>query len=389
MNESSRPRVIVAHPGRQHSHRAAYALERAELLAGYWSGVPLGGLFSNDDRVSIPRSKLSGAPWAPGLRRLLEAVLPGRSRTWADFFANRLFDRWAARKLQSCRAEAVIGYEVGCANLFRQAKEQGIYAILDAASVHYRAQDRVRAFHESARLHRTIIEVKERELSLADYVIVASSVSLSTFIEGGVPRERIRIVPLGADLSLFTPAATSPGPTARFLFVGKISSTKGLDLLLEAFARVRKAASVRLRLVGPRRHPGSSIPSSIEVVRAKGAALAEEYRQADCLVVPSRFDGFAMVVAEALACGTPVIVSDRVGAKDLVEEGCNGWIVAAGDVDALTNRMLWCAKNLDQVRATRSACVHSVGKVSWEQYYVRFAAMMKNLLNASGCDILG
>src|SRR5262249_40563268 len=156
----------------------------------------------------------------------------------------------------------------------------------------------------------------------------------------GVAPERVHAVLLGADTSLFTPAPPETPPRSgdlRFLFCGATIQRKGFDLLLDAFARVRAAEpGVGLRIVGPRGDSfGLLEERSIAGISVSGLVgqreLAGELRQADCLVLPSRNDSYGMVVAEALACGLPVLVSEMVGAKTLVEPGQNGWIVPAGD----------------------------------------------------------
>jgi glycosyltransferase involved in cell wall biosynthesis len=86
------------------------------------------------------------------------------------------------------------------------------------------------------------------------------------------------------------------------------------------------------------------------------------------------------VVVEALACGTPVLVSEMVGAKDLVEEGVNGWVVPIGDVAALAERMRWCADNADVVRAMRPATRRSAQPATWESYHRRLVAFLNRQL---------
>jgi len=113
--------------------------------------------------------------------------------------------------------------------------------------------------------------------------------------------------------------------------------------------------------------------------------LATELRGADCLVLPSRNDSFGMVVAEALACGTPVIVSEMVGAKDLVEERVSGWIVPTEDADALAARMLRCARDPEALRAMAPAAREAAEAATWAAYHRRFAALIGSLLpEASG-----
>ena len=69
-------------------------------------------------------------------------------------------------------------------------------------------------------------------------------------------------------------------------------------------------------------------------------ALPGEYARADVLCVPSRYDGWGLVVPEGLATGLPVIATDRMGAAlEFVESGRNGWLVRAGDEEALLAAM--------------------------------------------------
>jgi glycosyltransferase involved in cell wall biosynthesis len=216
-----------------------------------------------------------------------------------------------------------------------------------------------------------------------------------------VPPARVHAVALGADLERFTPGSgteaaldTDPAGRAeprredalRFLFCGATIHRKGFDLLLDAFDRLVAAGlDVRLRVVGPRGDSAGLLPGRgggrIEVSGPVGQGeLVAELRRADCLVLPSRNDSYGMVVAEALACGLPVLVSEMVGAKQLVREGGNGWIVAAGDAGALAERMAWCARNPRAVRGMRQACRRSAEAAAWPAYHHRVAELLRGLI---------
>jgi glycosyltransferase involved in cell wall biosynthesis len=197
--------------------------------------------------------------------------------------------------------------------------------------------------------------------------------------------------PLGADTELFTPRAEGgPAPDGfTFLFAGASIHRKGFDLLLAAFAQVaRVAPDVCLRVVGPRGDaahlleslkgaPGSRV---VATGPTDQPGLAAELRRADCLVLPSRNDSYAMVVAEALAAGVPALVSEMVGAKDLLTEGKTGWVVPAGDVDALTAQMLWCAGHAAEVRAMRDACRRAAEGAAWPAYHARLAELVRRIV---------
>jgi len=145
--------------------------------------------------------------------------------------------------------------------------------------------------------------------------------------------------------------------------------------------------AARLRVVGPRGDAAGLLAGRDGArVTATGPVgqpeLAAELRRADCLVLPSRNDSYGMVVAEALACGLPVLVSDMVGAGELVTTGRNGWIVPAGDAAALAERMAWCVRHVATVRGMREQCRASAAAATWPAYHRRLAELLRAILPA-------
>jgi glycosyltransferase involved in cell wall biosynthesis len=396
-------RVLVTHPGRQHSHQAALALQKAGLLAGYWAGVPsleehgrlvplaLWRRLIPYAPVPLDPSRVRWAPWAPSLRRIGDR-LPGGAAREIDLAACRLFDRWAARRLPraqtSGQISAVIACEISALSTFRAARARGITTLLDAPSIHWAVQDRLHGTLDPPDLHRRIVRIKEEEIARADHILTVSELARQTYLEVGIPAEKVHAVPLGADLSLFRPDGTEEAPRDGFvfLFAGASIHRKGFDLLLVAFARVAaEMPDARLRVVGPRGDSAHLLESySALPIEATGPTdqrgLAAEFRRADCLVLPSRNDSYAMVVTEALAAGLPAIVSEMVGAKDLIREGKNGWIVPAGEAKPLAERMLACARDRETLRAMRGECRRSAEAATWEAYHERFAELMRRIV---------
>jgi glycosyltransferase involved in cell wall biosynthesis len=398
-------KILVTHPGRQHSHQAAVALEQAGMLAGYWSGVPavaaqarhvpswLRRRFDRYAPVPLDPRRLRWFPATPALRRLGDALLPHGGAARVDLLACRLFDRWAAAGLADAGADAVIACEISALATFRAARRLGIATILDAPSLHHDAQDRLHGTTDPPALHRRITRIKDREIALADQVLTVSGLARDTYLAAGMPAGRVHAVTLGADLELFTPAPATAASAGRdgkdgflFLFCGATIRRKGFDLLLAAFDRVAgEAPATRLRVIGPPGDAAGLLDGRIgERIAVAGPvsqpALAEELRRADCLVLPSRNDSYGMVVAEALACGLPVLISEMVGAKELVASGSNGWIVPAGDAAALAERMAWCVRHRDAVRAMRGACRRSVAAATWPAYHHRLVELLRSLV---------
>jgi glycosyltransferase involved in cell wall biosynthesis len=86
------------------------------------------------------------------------------------------------------------------------------------------------------------------------------------------------------------------------------------------------------------------------------------------LVLPSLLDGFGMVVSEALAHGLPVITTRNTGAADLIEPGINGWVIDAGNVEALAERLEHCIARPAELEAMREAAELSAARRPWSVY---------------------
>lgn len=144
----------------------------------------------------------------------------------------------------------------------------------------------------------------------------------------------------------------------NLLFVGRHDTQKGLDILLDAFAEVYKTRKdIDLYVVGASVRTGETTTSQQAGVIYSGWVNPEDidswYASADAIIVPSRWEGFGLVVAEAMRNGTPALVSNRGALPDLVEPG------KTGDVFDLTTKALAemlekCRKS--DLRAQREAC---------------------------------
>ena len=130
---------------------------------------------------------------------------------------------------------------------------------------------------------------------------------------------------------IFTPGGEQ---TDTFLFVGRLVGYKQPDLVVEAFAGLKE----RLLVVGDGRLGGQLRSRASENVTFLGnvdeQTLIELYRSARALVFPAEED-FGIAMAEAQACGTPVIALDRGGARDIVEHGRTGWLLPSATVEAV------------------------------------------------------
>lgn len=155
-------------------------------------------------------------------------------------------------------------------------------------------------------------------------------------------------LPYFSDLQRFKNSPGEERAERVFLFSGSLIARKGVDLLARAFVRLaHEVPNVRLRLVGAGELRGTleqtlrTVSDRVEFAGFRDwSELPSEYARADVLCVPSRYDGWGLVVPEGLAAGLPVIGTDRMGAAlEFVETGRNGWLIRAGDEDAIFNAM--------------------------------------------------
>jgi glycosyltransferase involved in cell wall biosynthesis len=165
------------------------------------------------------------------------------------------------------------------------------------------------------------------------------------------PGPRHFCIPYHCDLSAFTTSDRDGRERTplTFLFCGQMIQRKGVDLLLAAFERlVARSVDARLLLVGRE----ADLPRFLTAISPEARSrisyegfqppdrLPEYFARADVFVLPSRFDGWGVVVNQALGAGLPIISSDAVGAAlDLVEDGVNGLLRPAGDAIALQRAM--------------------------------------------------
>jgi glycosyltransferase involved in cell wall biosynthesis len=182
-----------------------------------------------------------------------------------------------------------------------------------------------------------------------DVVFVNSEEYRQNWIKRGFDPEKLEIFPRGLDTELFHPKRRDPeffekfaasNGAVRLLYVGRVSREKDLDLLADAYRRLRdEGLPVQLFVVGHGPYSeafAASLPEAVFTGYLRGEELARAYASADVFLFPSTTDTFGNVIIEAQASGVPVVVSDSGGPKELVQNNENGLITRSHDVDDFT-----------------------------------------------------
>jgi glycosyltransferase involved in cell wall biosynthesis len=398
-----KPRILVANPARQHSHQAALALLEAGFLGCYATGVP------------VSHSEL-GAPWRALVRRLstyeelpllrelarvnmvgtafnrlFARYLPGFVGGPIHYQTYRMFDHWVAGLIARDNFDAVIAYENSALYTFQAAKKIGAKCILDAASLHRVEADR-RVESGLPNVYKTQVDLrKDREVALADCIFTTSDLAAQSYRANICSEKLVKTIPLGVDTERFKPDAKyNSSHTAHqlfsFIFVGAGTARKGFDLILDSMERLlSEGLSVRLSVAGVIDRTLLSGRKRLQSnIREYGMVGHDELpsvlTSAQCLLLPSRFDAFGLVVPEAMACGVPVIVSDMVGAKELVDDGRDGFVVPVGNIEVLLDKMRWCVVNPGLLTKMSIAARVAAEQLSWAGYRQRLAAAVREVV---------
>ncbi|MBW3607991.1 MAG: glycosyltransferase [Actinobacteria bacterium] len=168
----------------------------------------------------------------------------------------------------------------------------------------------------------------------------------NVLVTAGLPAERITVVPNAVPPA---PPAGAPPPAARFVFSGRLTEDKGLDVLLDAAARLRGVARIAVLGTGRReqavraRVAAERLPVDV-LGHVSPARVGHELSRSTAAVLPSLwYENCPLAILEAAARGIPVVASDLGGMRELVEHRRTGLLVAAGDADALAGALLGLA----------------------------------------------
>ena len=395
------PKVVVSTPFRLHSHQQVYALQQRQYLQKYicstwhkpqnfpytyFKYLPkalqkkIDAFCAKRYYAPITADYVEQHAFCEVVRVLLNELTQNRLNKYLVDWQHKTHDAIAAKRIKKLRPDIIIGYEISCAKTFQAAKKMGITTILDLANVHYNFCTPLEKifdgndFNEKLTAH--INQRKEIEYQYSDYILCISSLARDSLLKNGIREEKIRLVNLGADLSIFRCKQQQQNSKFSMLFVGSVIKRKGIDILLQAVQELNLENS-ELTIIGATDH--NDILSKYNpnlfthIPFLSHTELVEHFHKAHVFILPSYLDSWGMVVNEAMACGTPVIISDNVGSKDLVSEQNlvpeqNGFVIPYGDVEALQDKILYCYHNRNALFAMGQNASDSVKNFTWQQY---------------------
>lgn len=369
-------RVVVATTTGFHLRRLALELHLAGVDTRYFSYAPSfrqrqEGLSSEYSKSLftrlLPGSALAQFRFTPELqKRSVEAMLAAT-------------DEYLAPRLPDC--DVFIGLSSMAVRSAQAARAQGATVIIDRGARHVLSQAEILRRDGDVGLSQHYIDRELASYKAADYLVVPSKHAADSFLEAGFPVERLITNPLGVDVGHFKPESKKANGV-KLLFVGAWSYQKGVDLLVKA---VESRPEWQLTHVGMNAlgtFPASSQFTSLGY--QDHHQLAKTMASHNILVLPSRQDGFGMVLLEGLASGLTIVASDYTGGPDIreiIEQKGSVFIAKAGDPDSLLGALD------DAARLVRSAEFSRVlltpedrTALSWRGYGARYITLLREIM---------
>ena len=281
------------------------------------------------------------------------------------------------------QVRAVYAYEDGALDTFKKARELGIDTIYDLPIGYWRAsrrlleisrqrwpewQDTLTGFRDSdLKLAR-----KDEELKLADKIFVASTFTAKTLLDFPGQLSQIQVIPYGfppvIKNRIYSGIRNRP---LKLLFVGGLSLRKGIA---DLFAAVKKLGSaVELTVVGRKTNVNCAVlDAALKEHQWIPSLPHHEILQLmtahDVLVFPSLFEGFGLVITEAMSQGMPVITTERTAGPDLITHGHNGWLIEAESTEAIQRQIEELLVHPEWVASAGKAAILSAEQRPWKKY---------------------
>ncbi len=311
----------------------------------------------------------------------------------------RKIDKDVAKRLcelNDKKPDGVYCYEDGAEFTFEAAKHLGIKRFYDLPIGYWKA---ARAYlqHEQERWPDWAVTLpgfkdsdeklarKDHELALADKIFVASSFTKSTlsYFSGDLPQ--VDVIPYGfppVDKERTYSVNFFANKPLKLIFVGGLSQRKGIADVFEAVKGLED--KIQLTIIGNK---------AVENCKPLNEALAKHHwipslphqqilkimKEHDVLLFPSLFEGFGLVISEAMAQGTPVITTERTAGADFINNGENGWLINAGNTAALREAIENILHNPKQLESVSKAAIETARKRPWQAYATELvSALIKN-----------
>jgi len=329
---------------------------------------------SSRDSGAILWHKVPSVPGPHLLQFLAWLFLNRIVRAWGRWVHGLQFDLVVSPGINCLDADVVIVHV-----LFHRLREIAGEARIDSARPGF-----LRQFHRRA--YYALLSGLERRIYTNPKVSLAAvSQRTAAHLKAYFHRQDVRIIPNGVDTAQFSPSSRSAlRSVARgrrnfqerdfvLLLIGNDWRVKGLDTVLRSISAIRELPIMVLAAGDDSSASFSELANSLGVSdRCRFEPPREDvldfYAAADLYVSPSREDSFGLPVAEAMACGLPVITSINAGVADLIHDGTDGFILRESDnAQALAKMLMRLHSDEALRRNVGAAAANTTTNWTWDQ----------------------
>ena len=375
-----RLRIAIATTGRFHVLDLARELSLLGHDVVFYSFVPK----YRAVRFGLPAGSHRGLLPFVAPYFLVQRLFPRRGSEFADRNLLRSMDTLIASRLEPC--DVFIGMSGLCVESAREAKRKhGAVVFIERGSRHILSQKEILESMPGRRRESSAVPAHavERELEgygIADMITVPSKHVERSFLERGFPAGKMFRNPYGVDLRMFHQTPAPPRDPPTILFVGSWSYRKGCDILVEAWRMLKDVRLVHVGAIGDAPLPGDS--NFLHFKPVPQWDLNRYYGMAHVFVLASREEGLSLVQLQALACGLPVVCTDRTGGEDIremISDPTPVSVVPAGQSPPLAEAIRSALQIVRDGSRNRDYLGDSREMLSWRNYGERYHRKMEEV----------
>lgn len=404
--------VFVHATGNQNSRFALYGLKKNGILHSFHTSIACfkGSLLYKLSKIPILKDFR---------RREFDKIVSKNTYTYPLFESLRMFDRYFKHifkitpdnvfhyidkkvasyiKHHSKEIAAVYSSDEEAFYTFTEAKKLKIKCIFDLPIIHWRTYQKLLEDEKTKNPEwASILGIyndskdklarKDQELLLADRIYVASNFTRQSILNDFPYKltAEIEVIPYGfPEVNRNRKYIPTENRKLRFLYVGRLSQSKGLSYLFESIYSFRN--EIELTLVG------SGDIDSCKVLKEQ--ILNYNYipylthdkvlslmAESDVFIFPSLFEGFGMVITEAMSQGTPVLTTTKTCGLDFIIDGINGWLIEAGNSEQLKAKIKNILDNKSRLPDISKNAMQTASERPWSVYEKELAESINHYLN--------
>lgn len=364
-------RIVISSAGRSHLLDVSRELQRQGFDVIFYSFTP----YKNFKRYGLEKGGIS----------LLIPMLPfiflhrKVKKWWSTKMYYKLMDMLVSIQLPQC--DILIAQSPVYTKTIKKAKKKyNAKILLDRGSSHVKIFDALAANYGGETHTDEYVKMEEKQYDLADFIVVGSSYNADGFKSLGY-KDKIFINNYGVYLDSFRPTRLQDNPY-DLIMVGRWSRRKGCNFLKEYLEKHPQRSLLHVGSI----EDSNLIPQTNNFNHVDSVPehrLADYYSMARAFVLLSRDEGLALVQAQAIACGLPLLITHNTGGEDFIKHLDDPkWIKVVEDFtqEAIEEGVEYVINLANTQQGVRSYISDIEKKISWEAYGVRYKQFIDSIV---------